>query len=305
MNIIITSDNIKTKSFNLNKISASLLTLLFFLIILLISMKTGYFFLKYSVNNQTPFLKKSLNLVIQQEVHSSRKLVDLNLKIMRENLSAFENRITTLEFLSYKLAESSGINLNSFKKTIDQNSNNHKSSEVISMSESLFDNKKYKMMDNKIKNLDDSYAFLEQFYYKKNSENKTYPSGIPIKKGSRSSNFGWRIDPFTKVKTFHEGTDFVAKTGEPILAAAGGFVIFSGSHYQYGNMIDIDHGNGLSTRYAHADKLLVYVGQLVLPGEKIALVGSTGRSTGPHLHYEIRMNNIPRNPNRYLSKKRK
>ena len=305
MNIIITSDNIKTKSFNLNKLSASLLTLFFFLIILFTSMIIGYFFLKYSVNNQTPFLKKSLNIVIQQEVLSSRKLVDLNLKIMRENLSNFENRITTLEFLSYKLAESSGINLNSFKKTIDQNSNKHKSSEVVSMSESLFDNKKYKMIDNKIKNLDDSYAFLEQFYYKKNSENKTYPSGIPIKKGSRSSNFGWRIDPFTKVKTFHEGTDFVAKTGEPILAAAGGFVIFSGSHYQYGNMIDIDHGNGLSTRYAHADKLLVNVGKLVLPGEKIALVGSTGRSTGPHLHYEIRMNNIPRNPNRYLSKKRK
>ena len=108
-----------------------------------------------------------MNLVIQQEVHSSRKLVDLNLKIMRENLSAFENRITTLEFLSYKLAESSGINVNRFKKTIDQNSNSHKSSEVISMSESLFDNKKYKMIDNKIKNLDDSYAFLEQFFYKK------------------------------------------------------------------------------------------------------------------------------------------
>ena len=305
MNIIITSDNIKTKSFNLNKFSASLLTLLFFLIILFTSMIIGYFFLKYSVNNQTTFLKKSLNLVIQQEVQSSRKLVDINLKIMRENLSAFENRIITLELLSYELAESTGINLNSFKKIIDQNSNNHKSSEVISMSESLFDNKKYKMIDNKIKNLDDSYAFLEQLFYKKKSENKTYPSGIPIKNGSRSSNFGWRIDPFTKVKTFHEGTDFVAKTGEPILAAAGGFVIFSGSHYQYGNMIDIDHGNGLSTRYAHADKLLVNVGQLVLPGEKIALVGSTGRSTGPHLHYEIRMNNIPRNPNRYLSKKRK
>ena len=305
MNIIITSDNIKTKSFNLNKFSASLLTLLFFLIILFTSMIIGYFFLKYSVNNQTPFLKKSLNLVIQQEVNSSRKLVDLNLKIMRENLSTFENRITTLEFLSYKLAESNGINLKSFKKTIDQNSNKHKSSEVISMSESLFDNKKYNMIDSKIKNLDDSYAFLEQFFYKKESEDKTYPSGIPIKKGSRSSNFGWRIDPFTKVKTFHEGTDFVAKNGEPILAAAGGFVVFSGLHYQYGNMIDIEHGNGLSTRYAHADKLLVNVGQLVLPGEKIALVGSTGRSTGPHLHYEIRMNNIPRNPNRYLSKKRK
>jgi len=305
MNIIITSENTKTKSFNLNKFSIFLLTISFLLIILLISLIINYAFLKYSVSNQTPFLKESLNLVIKQEVQDSRKLVDLNLKIMRENLISFENRIKNLELLSYKIAESSGINLKSFKKTINQNSNRHENSEVISMSESLFDNKKYKIIDNKIKNLDDSYVFLEQVYYKKNSENQTYPSGIPIKKGSRSSNFGWRIDPFTKMKTFHEGTDFVAKTGEPILAAAGGFVIFAGSHYQYGKMIDIDHGNGLSTRYAHANKLLVNVGQLVLPGEKIALVGSTGRSTGPHLHYEIRLNNTPRNPNRYLSKKRK
>jgi len=226
MNIIITSDNIKTKSFNLNKFSASLLTLLFFLIMIFTSMIIGYFFLKYSVNNQTPFLKKSLNLVIQQEVQSSRKLVDLNLKIMRENLSAFENRITTLEFLSYKLAESSGINLKSFKKIIDQNSNNHKNSEVISMSESLFDNKKYKMIDNKIKNLDDSYAFLEQFFYKKKSENKTYPSGIPIKKGSRSSNFGWRIDPFTKVKTFLRVLNLFEKMVKQSLPVAGDLLFF-------------------------------------------------------------------------------
>lgn len=305
MNIIITSDNTKTKSFNLNKLSISLLTISFVLIILVMSLLISYVFIKYSVNNQTPFLRESLNLVIKQEVQDSRKLVDLNLKIMRENLISFENRIKNLEFLSFKIAESSGINLKSFKKTTNLNNSQHKNSEVISMSESLFDSKKYKSIDNKIKNLDDSYVFLEQLFYKKISENKTFPSGIPIKNGSRSSNFGWRIDPFTKIKTFHEGTDFVAKTGEPILAAAGGFVIFAGSHYQYGKMIDIDHGNGLSTRYAHANKLLVNVGQLVLPGEKIALVGSTGRSTGPHLHYEIRMNNIPRNPNRYLSKKRK
>ena len=100
-------------------------------------------------------------------MQDSRKLVDLNLKIMRENLISFENRIKNLEFLSYKLAESSGINLKSFKKTINQNSNNHENSEVISMSESLFDNKKYKIIDNKIKNLDDSYVFLEQFIIKK------------------------------------------------------------------------------------------------------------------------------------------
>ena len=116
MNIIITSDNIKTKSFNLNKFSISLFTISFFLIILLISLAISYVFLKYSVNNQTPFLKESLNLVIKQEVQDSRKLVDLNLKIMSENLVSFENRIKNLELLSHKIAESSGINLKSFKK---------------------------------------------------------------------------------------------------------------------------------------------------------------------------------------------
>ena len=95
MNIIITSENSKTKSFNLNKFSISLFTISIFIIILLISLVISYAFLKYSVSNQTPFLKKSLNLVIKQEVQDSRKLVDLNLKIMRENLSAFENRIIT------------------------------------------------------------------------------------------------------------------------------------------------------------------------------------------------------------------
>ena len=138
---------------------------------------------------------------------------------MRENLISFENRIKNLELLSYKIAESSGINLKSFKKQLIRIAVGYENSEVISMSESLFDNIKYKVIDNKIKNLDDSYVFLEQVYYKKNSENQTYPSGIPIKKVVGLQNFGWRIDPFDKIKTFHEGTDFVAKTGEPILAA--------------------------------------------------------------------------------------
>ena len=92
--------------------------------------------------------------------------MDLNLKIMRENLISFENRIKSLEFLSYKIAESSGINLKSFKKTINQNIDKHKNSEVISMSESLFDSKKYKLINNKIKNLDDSYVFRTVFIKK-------------------------------------------------------------------------------------------------------------------------------------------
>jgi Membrane proteins related to metalloendopeptidases len=97
-----------------------------------------------------------------------------------------------------------------------------------------------------------------------------------------------------------QGIDFIAETGTPIVAAAAGIVVTSERHPQYGNLIEIDHGNDLITRYAHASKLLVKQGALVKRGQKIAEVGSTGRSTGPHLHFEVRFKGAAQNPNRFL-----
>jgi len=98
----------------------------------------------------------------------------------------------------------------------------------------------------------------------------------------------------------HEGVDFVANPGTGIRAAAAGVVISAERHPQYGNMVEIDHGNDLTTRYAHASKLLVKPGQLVKRGQKIAEVGTTGRSTGPHLHFEVRIRGLAQNPDRFL-----
>lgn len=113
------------------------------------------------------------------------------------------------------------------------------------------------------------------------------PGREPVRGHPIISSFGNRIDPFTKRRAFHSGIDYPAPRGTPIHASAGGRVIFSGYRSQYGNTVEIDHGGGLVTRYAHAASLLVKVGQVVMPGEQIAKVGSTGRSTGPHLHFEI------------------
>jgi murein DD-endopeptidase MepM/ murein hydrolase activator NlpD len=129
------------------------------------------------------------------------------------------------------------------------------------------------------------------------------PNSEPVNVAFRSSSYGWRIDPFDGHKAFHEGLDFPATTGTPILAAADGIVIVSGRTNDYGNLVKVDHGSGLETRYAHASKLLVKVGQRVVKGQKIAEVGSTGRSTGPHLHYEIRLNGSALDPRQYLNKK--
>lgn len=129
------------------------------------------------------------------------------------------------------------------------------------------------------------------------------PNSKPIRAAYNSSSYGWRIDPFRKTKAFHEGLDFTANTGTSIRAAADGIVVTSGRSSAYGKMVKIDHGAGLETRYAHASKLLVKAGERVVKGQVIAKVGSTGRSTGPHLHYEIRLNGHSLDPKKYLNKK--
>ncbi|MGN2392907.1 M23 family metallopeptidase [Pelomicrobium sp. G1] len=146
----------------------------------------------------------------------------------------------------------------------------------------------------------DQLHILESVLLESQLVRQLVPSMRPVDGGWLSSGFGWRIDPFTGQRAIHEGVDFVAPVGTPILAAAGGVVVTSEHHPEYGNMIEIDHGNNLVTRYAHASKRLVEVGAIVLRGQKIGEVGNTGRSTGPHLHFEVRRNGVALNPARFL-----
>ena len=123
---------------------------------------------------------------------------------------------------------------------------------------------------------------------------------MPVK-GHITSKFGMRIDPFTKEMRFHSGIDIGAPVGTPIHAAKGGKVIYAGKERGYGNIVIIKHLDNVITKYAHASKLLVKKGDFVKQGDVIALVGSTGRSTGPHLHFEVRLHNKAVNPLKYLS----
>jgi murein DD-endopeptidase MepM/ murein hydrolase activator NlpD len=127
------------------------------------------------------------------------------------------------------------------------------------------------------------------------------PSRLPIPGAELTSSFGNRLDPFAHSHAFHAGLDFAARTGTPIASAAGGIVAFAGFKRDFGGVVEIDHGNGLTTRYAHASELLVRTGQVVTPGERIAMVGSTGRSTGPHLHFEVLRAGGAVDPKRYLA----
>ncbi len=130
---------------------------------------------------------------------------------------------------------------------------------------------------------------------------KLLPTVVPVNVGYNASTFGRRIDPFSGRTAFHEGLDFSAPTGTPIVAAAGGVVVAAEYHPEFGNMLEIDHGGDMMTRYAHASRLYAKVGDIVKRGQRIADIGSTGRSTGAHLHFEVRIKGIPQNPHKFLN----
>jgi len=143
---------------------------------------------------------------------------------------------------------------------------------------------------------------LEQRAVKVSAEHMAFPGRLPVASSRLGSGYGNRRDPFTFRMAFHSGIDFTAAKGTPIYASAGGVVVYSGQRKDYGQTVEIDHGAGLVTRYAHASKLIAKKGQIVMPGQLIAEVGSTGRSTGAHLHFEILKDGRFVNPKTYLNR---
>ena len=141
---------------------------------------------------------------------------------------------------------------------------------------------------------------LENLVLDENLQKEVQPSGRPIKRGWISSYYGMRTHPISGRREMHKGIDFAGKLGGPVIAVAKGVVTYAGKRYGYGKVIDIAHGNGYTTRYAHNSRLLVSVGDTVEKGFQIAEIGSSGRSTGPHVHFEVLKNGREMNPVRFI-----
>lgn len=141
---------------------------------------------------------------------------------------------------------------------------------------------------------------IESRLLAKRVRERLLPTMLPVKEAVFGSPFGYRNDPIAGMRAMHEGIDFNAETGTPVVAAADGMVLAAEYHPDYGNMVDIDHGDGLTSRYAHMSRLNVKAGTLVKRGQELGAVGSTGRSTGAHLHFEVRMLGVAQNPALFL-----
>ena len=146
----------------------------------------------------------------------------------------------------------------------------------------------------------DKLSLVEAMILQQRMQKNALPTSFPVDGAYNSSSYGWRVDPFSGHMAFHEGLDFTVEEGSPIHAAAGGIVMSAETTPDYGKIVKIDHGSGLETRYAHASRLLVKAGDRVEKGQLIAEVGNTGRSTGAHLHFEVRLNGAALDPRKYL-----
>lgn len=155
-------------------------------------------------------------------------------------------------------------------------------------------------MDRLLYEQEQQLLVLERLMLNRKLHERVYPKGRPVKSGYISSYFGKRTDPFNGKSASHRGIDFAGKSGSDVVAVAGGVVTYAGSRSGYGNMVEINHGNGYVTRYAHNEQNLVAPGDRVQPGQKIALMGATGRATGPNLHFEVWHRGRPVDPVKYI-----
>ncbi|MCG8673092.1 MAG: peptidoglycan DD-metalloendopeptidase family protein [Pseudomonadales bacterium] len=144
---------------------------------------------------------------------------------------------------------------------------------------------------------------LESLLANRKIQKEVYLAGRPIKWGWMSSRFGRRTDPFTGKLAWHQGVDFAGKDGSDIISVGSGVVTWAGERFGYGLLVEVNHGGGYSTRYAHAKEVSVKVGDIVHKGQTVALMGSTGRSTGPHVHFEVLKNGRPVDPTRYVNRR--
>ncbi len=255
--------------------------------------------LRYAAEVPLPALQRLVLSAQEAEAERSRAFVQQNLNAMAVKVGEMQAQLTRLDALGERLSTLAGVK--EFRFTEAPGLGGAAPTLMPPQNLSLADfSEKLTLLSRQVENRNDMMGVLEAQLFEQAVKKKLMPTMMPVAAPYNASGFGRRVDPFTGQWAMHEGIDFLADMGSAVVAAAGGVVVFAGLHPQYGYMVDIDHGNDLVTRYAHCSKLLVREGDVVHRGRKIAESGSTGRSTGPHLHFEVRFRGVAQNPSKFL-----
>ncbi|MBK8118144.1 MAG: M23 family metallopeptidase [Sulfuritalea sp.] len=301
MHIILVSDRLATaRSITLTWRHAFLVAGALFSSVLVVSSLFSYVTVRHAAEIRLPYLQDLLRSVNAEEAQRSRDFVRENLNAMAVKLGEMQAQLLRLDTIGERLAGMAGVKLQDLR-AVDAKSDGRGGPLVLPSAMSSTElQRAVDALATQVEAKSDAISMIESQMLEDRIRKSLLPTSLPVEGQWNASSYGWRIDPFTGERALHEGADFVADTGTGIRAAAAGVVVSAERHPQYGNLVEIDHGKDLTTRYAHASRIMVTVGQLVKRGQKIAEVGSTGRSTGPHLHFEVRIRGLAQNPDRFL-----
>ncbi len=244
-----------------------------------------------------PVIGPLVKLVVKDEFAQRDRFMRENLDVMAKRLGEMQAKMIQLEALGERVSGLAGVNPGDIKSTMGSGGVlvGSRSLTMQELQATLADLDK--ITDQRV----DLMTLMESRLFDQKIKKLMMPTQQPVVGGALGSAFGWRIDPVNGQSALHTGLDFPASQGTPILAAAGGVVVAQEYHPAYGNMVEIDHGNDLVTRYAHASKVRVKKGDLIKRGQPIGEVGSTGRSTGSHLHFEVLVQGIFQDPQKFLT----
>ena len=257
--------------------------------------------LRYAAEFRIPVLQQLVLAAQEAEAERGRTFVQQNLNAMAVKLGEMQAQLTRLDALGERLSSLAGFRAQEFRFSEAPGLGGAAPTLMPPQNLSLAEfGEKLALLSRHVENRNDMLGVFEAQLFEAAVKKKLLPTIMPVQAPYNASGFGRRIDPFTGQWAMHEGIDFLADQGSPVVAAAGGVVQFAGLHPQYGMMIDIDHGNDLVTRYAHLSKLFTREGDVVVRGHRVALSGNTGRSTGPHLHFEVRFRGSAQNPAKFL-----
>jgi len=318
MQIMITHGSLaNTRVLQLNRVQLALSLGALAALLMLFSGLVYHFVLLKAAREGWPVVSQVVRLVVRDEFAQRDRFVRENLDAMATKVGEMQAKLLKLEAMGDRVSGMAGVKPEEFKPVLaprpgatlpgagGQAAAGQGGPFIPGLSDShrsALDGLHADMdaMDARTDQYTDLFTLIESRLLEGRLAQLLIPSTTPVS-GPVGSGFGFRTDPITGRGALHMGLDFPADVGTPIAAAAGGVVVNAETHSAYGQMVDIDHGNGLVTRYAHASKLLVKSGDLVRRGQTVAQVGNTGRSTGPHLHFEVLVDGVPQNPARFLA----
>lgn len=298
MQLIITDAWVaKTRTIHLNGMKLAIAVVLFSTLLMVISVGFYHWFFLTGARTVWSVLPPLSEMVSKDETVQRDRFLRENLNVLARRLGEIQAKVIQLESLGERISGLTGVN-----STIPKGTPGAGGAFVLAHPLSMFElESTLSSLERLTRERTDSMTVMESRLFDKKMRGMMVPTGVPVEHGIVGSPFGWRVDPINGQSALHTGLDFQADHGTPILAAAGGVVVTQEYHFAYGNMVEIDHGNDLITRYAHAAKIVVKKGDLIRRGQFIAEVGTSGRSTGPHLHFEVLVNSIPQDPKFFLN----